>query len=129
MALKAQCNKGDRGILLVIAQVAGWSCCSWSGASVFVFSVQLDSPVHTQFAVGIDLHKIQLAVDHLQNVTTAKSGGLHCSTWHIKATNNQKLKLTVTTERNLKLFILTGYATCKYRETNFGLLSWWHTLM
>lgn len=99
MAVKAQCDKGDRGILLVIAQVAGWSYCSWSGASVFVFSVQLDSPVHThiQFAVRIDLHKIQLAVDHLQNVTTAKSGGLHCSTWHIKATNNQKLKLTVTT--------------------------------
>jgi len=44
VGVNAQCDKGDRGTLLGIAQVAGWSRCSWSGSSVLEISFQLDSP-------------------------------------------------------------------------------------
>jgi hypothetical protein len=95
---------------------------------VLEVSFQLDSPVYTYTVGHTDLHEIQLAVE-LQNVTTANSGGLHYSTLHTKATNNQKIKLTVTNlARNWKLVILIGYAVHKHRETNFRLLSWLHTL-
>ena len=98
VGVNAQCDKGDRGTLLGIAQVAGWSCCSESASRCWSFHFNWTPPfTHIQLAIGIiksDLHKIQLAVE-LQNVPTAKLGGLHCSTWHTKATNNQTLKLTV----------------------------------
>jgi len=58
VGVSAQCNKGDRGTLLGIAQVAGWSCCSWSGSRV-LFSFQLDSRVYT-YTVGHRYNQITL---------------------------------------------------------------------
>jgi len=60
VGVNAQCDKGDRGILLGIAQVAGWSCCSWSGSSVLEFSFQLDSPIYT-YRVGHRYNQSRLA--------------------------------------------------------------------
>jgi hypothetical protein len=82
VGVNAQCDKGDRGTLLGIAQLGGHAAADqvpvcWR----FHFNRTLPF-THTWLAIGIiksDLHKIQLAVE-LQNVTTAKSGGLHYST-------------------------------------------------